>query len=159
MRNLVGKIGALAAGALAMYYLDPQMGAQRRAALADLLRSGLPGGQHAMQEATRRRVARRAFHRTVKSDPQSDAELRDRIQQRFGVLVSHPGALSVSVEDGVVRLSGHVLVKERDGLLLQVQEMAGVQKLVNAMTAHDNPADIASLEGREEAAREPSVPA
>ena len=45
-------------------------------------------------------------------------------------------------------MTGHKLVrfsaKERDGLLEQVQQMAGVQKLVNAMSAHDLPAEIAS---------------
>jgi hypothetical protein len=30
--------------------------------------------------------------------------------------------------------------------------MAGVQKLVNAMTAHDSPAELATLESRQEAA-------
>jgi uncharacterized ParB-like nuclease family protein len=65
--------------------------------------------------------------------------------------VSFPGALDVSVNSGVVRLAGRVLAKERDGLLAQVQEMEGVQKLVNAMTAHESPAGIASLESHEEA--------
>jgi uncharacterized ParB-like nuclease family protein len=57
----------------------------------------------------------------------------------------------VSVDNGVVRLSGDVLAKERDGLLLQVREMEGVQKLVNAMTAHESPEGIALLEARAEA--------
>ena len=43
MKNLIAKLGAVAAGALAMYYLDPQLGAQRRALLGELLASGLPG--------------------------------------------------------------------------------------------------------------------
>jgi osmotically-inducible protein OsmY len=150
--NLIGKLGALAAGALAMYYLDPQMGAQRRRAFADLLASGLrgeaPGAGGGYQ---RPRVARRTYHQLAKADPQSDAELRDRIRERLGRLVSHPRALDVSVDNGVVRLSGDVLAKERDGLLLQVREMEGVQKLVNAMTAHESPAGIAALEARAEA--------
>lgn len=146
MRNIVGKIGALAAGALAMYYLDPQQGAQRRAALADLVRSGLPG-QGETPAVQRARVKRRAFHARVQADPQADAELRDRIRERLDRLVSHPRAIEVSVDNGLVRLSGDVLTKERDGLLLQVQDMPGVQKLVNAMTAHDDPAGIAALQG------------
>ena len=143
MRNLVGKIGALAAGALAMYYLDPQQGAQRRAALRELLASGVRGPTPG--RVSRRRTVR-AYHVTPRADPQSDAELRDRIRARLDRLVSHPGALDVSVDNGVVRLSGDVLVREREGLLLQVQQMAGVQKLVNATTAHESAAGIASRE-------------
>lgn len=148
MSNIIGKIGALAAGALAMYYLDPQMGAQRRAALAVLVAGGLRRQQPGERPLARR--PRRAFHLPAKADPQADAELRDLIRESFGRMVSHPRALDVSVEDGVVRLSGDVLAKERDGLLLQVREMAGVQRLVNAMTAHDSPASIVSLRQREE---------
>lgn len=147
MSKLVGKLGALAAGALAMYYLDPQMGAPRRATLVALVRNGLrqpPAGRPVAG-----RVVRRAYHLPVKSDPQADAELRDRIRARLGRLVSHPRAIDVEVEHGVVRLSGHVLAKERDGLLLQVQEIPGVQKLVNAMTAHASPQGIATLEAQE----------
>ena len=143
MNRPLGTLGAAAAGALAMYYLDPELGAQRRRLLAELVRSGLPGER---RNAGRGRGVRRAYHRATLADPQTDAELRDRIQSRLGRMVSHPGAIQVSVENGVVRLSGRVLAKERDGVLEQVQQMPGVQKLVNAMTAHDRPQEIASRE-------------
>ena len=139
MNRPLGTLGAAAAGALAMYYLDPELGAQRRARLAELVQGGLPGGQ---REAARGRHGRRAYFRPASGDPHSDAELRDRIEDRLGRLVSHPRAIDVRVENGVVRLSGRVLAKERDGLLAQVQEMAGVQRLVNAMSAHDLPQEI-----------------
>lgn len=131
----LGTLGAAAAGALAMYYLDPDLGAQRRRLLAELVRSGLPG-----EDRRQGGRGRRAYYvHPTSADPQNDAELRDRIQARLGRMVSHPGAIDVSVGNGVVRLSGRVLAKERDGLLAQVQQMPGVQKLVNAMTALDNP--------------------
>lgn len=142
MNRPLGTLGAAAAGALAMYYLDPELGAQRRKLLAELVRSGLPGGERRVQG--RGRHARRAYLHVASADPQSDAELRDRIQSRLGRMVSHPGAIQVSVDNGVVRLSGRVLAKEREGLLAQVQQMPGVQKLVNAMSAHDAPQEIAS---------------
>ena len=148
--SLLGKLGALAAGALAMCYLDPQLGAQRRAMLADLVGNGLRG-ETAGGPALHARLARRSHHRAARIDPQADAELRARIQARLGRLVSHPRALDVRVEQGVVRLSGDVLARERDGLLLQLREMSGVLKLVNATTAHDSPDSIARPELREEA--------
>lgn len=142
MNRPIGTMGAVAAGALAMYYLDPEMGAHRRALLADLVRSGLPGGER--RSHGRGRHVRRACQPPAYSDPQTDAELRDRIQGRLGRLVSHPRAIQIQVDGGVVRLSGRVLAKECDGLLEQVRQMPGVQKLVNAMSAHDNPQEIAS---------------
>jgi osmotically-inducible protein OsmY len=141
MNRPFATLGAAAAGALTMYYLDPELGAQRRKLLAELVRSGLPGERRIQGRA---RFARRAYLQVPTSDPQSDAELRDRIQTRLGRMVSHPGAIEVSVDNGVVRLSGRVLAKEREGVLAQVQQMPGVQKLVNAMSAHDFPQEIAS---------------
>ncbi len=140
MSRPLNTLGAVAAGALAMYYLDPELGARRRALLADLVRGGIPGERR--NAAARARLARRAYLRATHADPRSDAELRDRIQMRLGRMVSHPGAIRIDVDNGVVRLSGRVLAKERDGLLAQVHDMPGVQKLVNAMTAHDNPQEI-----------------
>lgn len=154
MKHTIEKAGALALGALAMYYLDPQLGPQRRALLVDLLRGRLRArGGGGMP----RRMSRRAYHRIPRADPQRDAELRDEIREALGRWVAHPRAIEVEVENGVVRLSGDVLSKERDGLLLQVLQMPGVQKLVNAMTAHDNPQGIATLEAREQAGEQTSV--
>ncbi len=149
MKDLIGRLGLLGAGALAMYYLDPQQGRERRALLAELVGGGLRRDPSAAMPILPRR--RRAYHLPTAADARSDAQLRDRIRERLGRLVSHPGAIDVRVQGGVVRLSGDVLAKERDGLLLQVREMSGVQKLINAMTAHESPAGIASLEERSEA--------
>jgi hypothetical protein len=121
--------------------------APRPRLLAELVRSGLP------QERRQARQRMRAYNRITQADPQSDADLRDQIQTRLGRLVSYPGAIDVSVSNGVVRLGGRVLSKERDGLLDQVQQMAGVQKLVNAMASLDDPQDM----GRRQA-REPGAP-
>lgn len=138
MNKHVATLGAAAAGALAMYYLDPELGARRRALLADLVRGGLPGERRGAAHARRARL--RAGH----ADPCSDAELRDRIRDALDRMVSHPRALNVEVDQGVVRLSGRVLVKEREGVLHQVQRMPGVQRLVNATSAHDDPQELAS---------------
>ena len=139
MNKPLATLGAAAAGALAMYYLDPDVGARRRALLADLLRGGPPGERRPL----RGRLARRAYHRASSADPRSSASLRDRVQAALDRMVSHPRALDVSVEQGVVRLGGRLLASERDGVIAQVQRMPGVQKLVNAMTAHDDPQEIA----------------
>jgi hypothetical protein len=125
-------------------FTDPEaeLGAHRRALLAQLVRGGLPGEER--RGTGRGRHARRAHPAPAPSDPQADAELRGRIQARLGRLVSHPRALHVQVSEGVVRLTGRVLAKECDGLLEQVRQMPGVQQLVNEMSAHDTPHEIAS---------------
>jgi hypothetical protein len=138
MKKPLATLGAAAAGALAMYYLDPELGARRRALLAELVRSGLPGERGEPPG----RAAQRAYHRSTHADPRTDAELRDRVESRLGRMVSHPGAIRVDVDNGVVRLSGRVLAKERDGLLAQIHQMPGVQKLINAMAAYDLPREI-----------------
>ena len=139
MNKSLGTLGAAAAGALAMYYLDPELGASRRAVLADLVRGGLPGDRRRPRGQTMRRPLR-----SLHEDPQSDAELRDRIQRRLGRIVSHPRAIDVDVQDGIVRLGGRVLAQEHEGLLRHVQEMAGVHRVVNALSAHHDPREIAS---------------
>jgi hypothetical protein len=141
MNKPMTTLGAAAAGALAMYYLDPDLGERRRALLVDLVRNGLPPERRAGH-----RTGRRTSNRIAQSDPGSDADLRDRVQSRLGRIVSHPGAIRIDVDQGVVRLSGRVLAKERDGLLAQVQQVPGVRTLVNAMTAHDLPGEIVERE-------------
>lgn len=137
MNKPLAALGAAAAGALAMYYLDPDLGARRRALLADLVRDGLPGERRAGHRA---RLARRAT--PITTDPQSDAELRDRIQSALDRMVSHPRALAVSVDEGVVRLTGRLLAQERAGVVAQVQRLPGVREVVDAMTALDSPQEI-----------------
>ena len=122
-----------------MYYLDPELGERRRALLAELVRSGLPG-----ERRPRGRIVRRSYHRVTQADPRSDAELRARVQDLLGRTASFPGAIQVDVENGVVRLSGRVLAQERDALLHQVLQTPGLQKLVNAMTSHDRAQQLAS---------------
>ena len=144
MRTLFGSLGALAAGALVMYYLDPQTGRQRRRGLVDLVAGGM-----GLEPTSLRGMAAPG----TAADPAADAALRAAINERLGRLVSHPRGIDVRVENGVVRLSGEVLAAERDGLLLQVQQLPGVLRLVNAMTVHDSPRGLAQMErAREEAA-------
>jgi uncharacterized protein YciI len=60
-------------------------------------------------------------------------------------MVSHPRALYVRVDDGVVHLSGRLLASERDGVLTHVRQLAKGHKLVDATTAHDDPGEIARV--------------
>lgn len=67
------------------------------------------------------------------------ARLREQVQACIGRLVSHPDAIQVSVEDGMVRVSGHVLASEQDRLLSQLTQLPGVHKVRNALSAVQDP--------------------
>jgi osmotically-inducible protein OsmY len=146
-------VGAFAAGALAMYYLDGTMGRRRRAMARDKLvgvsrdaadRAQAKGKR--MMDRAKGVVATGSFDRVSTAEPQSDAQLRERVRARMGHLVSHPRAIEVSVEDGIVRLTGQVLAKELDGLLSQLTGMAGVRKVHNALTALNDPSGFGEVQ-------------
>jgi osmotically-inducible protein OsmY len=117
------------------------MGARRRAAL----RERLVGGPQYAGRVRARRASGWKGH-----ESHSDAQLRDRVRNRLGQLVSHPGAVHVEVEDAVVRLSGSVLRLEQDGLLTRVRDMPGVRRVINAMSTHDSPEGFISPRMRQE---------
>jgi hypothetical protein len=67
-----------------------------------------------------------------------DAHLRKRVQARIAQLVSHPEAIEVRVEGGMVRVSGRVLAAEADGLLSQLTRVPRVYRVYNALDpVHD----------------------
>jgi hypothetical protein len=134
MRQLLGILAGAALGASAMYFLDPVAGAERRARLR-----GAAGRSDAWPPKGRHRYD--TLH--------DDAQLRDRLRQRMGRLVSFPGAIHVQVDNHVVRLSGDVLGKELDGLLSQVRDMPGVHRIINALSAHDSADGISGLQTRQ----------
>lgn len=65
--------------------------------------------------------------------PISDDIVLARVRARIGEIASRPDAIDVSVENGVVRLSGEVAAEERDALLTQLLSMPGVVRLRNAL--------------------------
>jgi hypothetical protein len=84
---------------------------------------------------------------------EDDAQLRERVRSRLGDWVSHPGAIRVDVENGVVRVSGQVLEKELDGLLSRITGVAGVRKVHNALDPLSDPSGF----GEEPQARSDAV--
>lgn len=71
-------------------------------------------------------------------EPLSDAQLRDRIQERLAGLVTYPDAVGVTVQAGLVRVSGKVLARERDLLLMRLKDFPGVHRIHNALTTFDD---------------------
>jgi osmotically-inducible protein OsmY len=137
-----------------MYYLDTQSGGRRRALVRDRVVSA---GHHAAgrAQAQARRaldrakgvLATRSLHRVSRRAPESDQQLHDRIRARLGRVISHPKALAVMVDQGCVRLSGHVLRHEVEPLLAELQAMPGVHEVRNEADVHDTPEGVPSLQG------------
>ena len=63
-----------------------------------------------------------------------DSQLRDRVHGLLAGMVSYPGAIGVTVRSGVVHLSGKVLEREVQGLLMRVKDLQGVHMIHNALS-------------------------
>lgn len=144
---------AAAAGAVAMYALDPQQGRRRRAlgrdralhlqhrarnkfgiALRDL-RHRLRGW------AARVRGARR-------HDPVDDAVLVERVRSALGRTTSHPHAVRVAVTSSRVVLSGPVYDSEADRIVAAVSAVPDVRAVECRLERHAEDDDVPALRGR-----------
>jgi hypothetical protein len=67
--------------------------------------------------------------------PISDDLVLKHVRSRLGELVSRPDEVAVSVENGVVRVAGHVPREERDVLLTQLLGLPGVVRLRSALSS------------------------
>jgi hypothetical protein len=145
MNQTLRLLGGLGLGAGLMYFLDPQQGGRRRA----LVRNRFAHLSHEARNATdvtSRDAANRAAglwaeaKAAVTGRTADDRTLAERVRSHLGRCVSHPRAVAVTAENGVVTLSGPILGSEVDGLLACVRAVSGVSRVENRLEAHD-PAD------------------
>jgi hyperosmotically inducible periplasmic protein len=147
MKNdTMNTVAAFAAGALAMYCVESLLIRRRRARVVEKIGSAsrrtVRAGGHAAKhvvDQVKGVVATGNLDRVSSREPENDAKLRERVMARLGHLVSHPGAIDVSVSEGIVRVSGQVLAQEIDGLLTQLTHMPGVHKVHNALGVLQDP--------------------
>lgn len=145
--------GLFGAGALTMYFSDPDRGKRRRALLADtLVHSGHDVGKFA------RRFSRDVEHHVEGSvaethhlfdadDVVSDTVLEQRIRTAAGRAVAHPGALEVNCTEGSVFLGGWVLDDEVNELISCVRSVRGVRDLSTFLNTTDHAGHISALQG------------
>lgn len=86
----------------------------------------------------------------------SESRLGEQVQARIGKLVSHPDAIKVNVDGGLVRVSGLVLASELDRLLTQLTRLPGVHKVHNALSPVDDPERFDERRAAEEAQVQPA---
>lgn len=144
-------IGGIALGAGAMYLLDPDRGARRRSLLRDqIVHTGRKLGEGV--SATARDARNRAIGATaevrsrLQKDEADDEVVHERVRAAIGRVVSHPSAISVSVYDGRVMLSGHVLASEVDELMRRVRRVRGVGEARNQLEIHETPDGVPDLQ-------------
>jgi osmotically-inducible protein OsmY len=152
--KLVDSVVAVALGAAAMYYLDPELGRRRRAMLRDQMMARRNEASRYLARNARRAAgelqgvahgARAAVGMT--EPPSSEGQLRERIRSALGRLVSTPGAINVGVAGGNVLLTGHVLAGERDALISSIAGMEGVERVSDQMAVYDEPGNVPELQG------------
>ena len=152
MREPSKFLGSLLLGAGAMYLLDPDRGARRRALARDKsvrISRKLGGGLATTARDLRNRSAGAAAELKARFRPDlaGDEIIEERVRAELGHVVSHPGSISVTVLDGRVILSGPVPSEEASDLVATVEKVRGVREIENQLDVRDGPDRPPSLEG------------
>lgn len=137
-------ISTLLLGAAAMYLLDPNRGAGRRARVVDQATSVVnrTGRTFRRVGTDLRNRATGAAHQArgwvETEDAVSAEQLLQRVRSEMGHVVSHAGAIQVMTDNhGRVTLHGKVLASEADKLLSTVKAVGGVNEVINLLSVKD----------------------
>lgn len=150
--NTLKVLGGLGLGAGLMYMLDPQGGGRRRALVVDkFLGAGHKIGDAADTTARDFGNKMRGIFSEVGSffrkDEVDDLVLSERVRAKLGRLVTHPRAIDVNVDNGIVTLRGNILANEVSGLVSGVGRVRGVVDVKNRLTVHEQAGDVPDLQG------------
>lgn len=138
-------------GAALMYLFDPRSGRGRRARMSQ---KGIRmknqtlhyGGKLSRDLRNRMEGARARLFQIRSSKEVNDQILHDRIRSSFGRVVSHPRAVHVEVEGGIVTLTGTILKSEVPSLLYCVRSVPGVDEVRNHLQMEESADNIPSLQ-------------
>ena len=151
-RKLTGLVYGLGLGAGLMYMFDPDQGNRRRALVRDQamhLLNEAEGAVNSTSQDLNNRIhgVKAEFESLVTNKEISDEVLAERIRAKMGRLISHPGAVAVTVDEGHVTLKGPILAYQAPYLLAAVNSMSGVTGVSNELEAHESPGNIPGLQG------------
>ncbi|WP_144630878.1 BON domain-containing protein [Bordetella genomosp. 13] len=149
MKALLNLAAAVAAGAAAMYFLDPETGRRRRAVVRDKALSNYhSAGRYARAQGRNlaNHVRGAAAHIKGSPAPESDQQLEGRVRTRLGRLVSRPGAIEVTVTDGAVCLGGRIPASEHAGLVDAIMAVDGVFEVLDRMRVVGLPDNVTELQ-------------
>jgi uncharacterized membrane protein len=152
MRKGLSLIGAAGVGAGLMYLFDPHRGNKRRALIANKVTharkvAGDVAGKTGRDVRNHLLGAISEVQSVFRTTEVSDDVLKARVRAKLGRVVSHPSAIKVKAERGVIVLSGPILGKEEHSLLDAVARIDGVRNLENLLELHEEASDLPALQG------------
>ena len=135
-----------AAGALAMYFLDPQGGRRRRVRTrdkAERVARRMRGAYDVTLRDTRHRAMgiKAIGRRVLRRGGVDDGTLAGRVRAALGRYVSHPHAIEVTVSEGEVGLAGPILAHEVPAFMKAVKRVPGVRPAQCVVVGRDGGAD------------------
>jgi hypothetical protein len=154
-RSVCQVLAGAFAGAMAMYYLDPQQGRRRRALVRDKVVS-VSNDTVDLARGQGRRVANKVHGVVAASqarfgrsddEPLDEQRLHERVRACLGRVAEHPKAIQVEVAGTSVRLSGDVLASDARHVIKAVERVRGVERVDNGMTVHETGDGVPSLQG------------
>ena len=148
-------LGAAGAGAGLMYLFDPDRGKRRRAWVGNKTThvvkvAGDVTGKTGRDVRNHLQGAMAQIGSLFQSNDVSDDVLQARVRTKLGRIVSHPSAIEVKADNGLVLLAGPILAKEEHYLLEGVSRVRGVKTIQNLLEAHEEAGDIPALQGGRE---------
>jgi gas vesicle protein len=158
-RRFKGLLFGAAAGALVMFFLDPQRGRTRRALAQDkALRFGrrTRNRSERIAEDLRNRIYGKfqKIQHLRESSKVSNETLEQRVRSAIGRKVSHVKPIRVFVSEGEVVLTGPILTHEVKELLSAVESVPGVTRVIDELNKYDHPGNIPELQGEGPAYRQ-----
>ncbi|HEX7025985.1 MAG TPA: SRPBCC family protein [Gammaproteobacteria bacterium] len=139
-------------GAAAMYFLDPDRGRYRRSKARDQLvharhTASHGGGVVARDFRNRTQGAAARWRSFLNQEQPTDGVIAERVRASLGRIVSHPHAIQVEANDGVVTLSGPILRDEVPLLIDCALGVHGVRDVRNQLEPHNEAGQIPALQG------------
>ncbi|WP_394837272.1 BON domain-containing protein [Pendulispora rubella] len=138
------------------YFFDPRQGARRRAMVRDKA-VHFAGAVKTHVDAGARDLSHRvhglvsavygAVHTFAAREHISDDVLQARVRSALGHVCSHPHAIHVTVDRGVVELTGLVLNEERASVIRHVARVPAVGIVKDLLEAHAHTEAIPALQG------------
>jgi uncharacterized membrane protein len=154
-------LGGIGLGAGLMYLLDPDRGRRRRATVRDQMVEMLHEAADTIQKGVRD-FNNRVFGRLIGAasafipDKVGDDVLVERIRTTLGHSVAYPQAMVVSVTEGQVNLTGHVLREDIPRLMAALGRMRGVREITDQLTVHEKAGEVPDMQGKPNRVSEPA---